>query len=125
MPDQLSLFKPSLDKLYYRVGEVSRIVDLPAYVLRFWEGEFKVINPKRTASGQRLYRPKDIALILQIKDLLYEKKFTIEGARKQLQQGGKIETAEPAPEGQAPQRTGSPSLADIRRELLQIRAMLG
>jgi len=124
MPDQLSLFKPSLDKLYYRVGEVSRIVDLPAYVLRFWEGEFKMISPKRTASGQRLYRPKDIETILQIKNLLYDKKFTIEGAKKQLHQGGRPEPGQPALHGDTPGSTG-PSLAEIRDELLQIRALLG
>jgi len=124
MPDQLSLFKPSLDKLYYRVGEVSRIVDLPAYVLRFWEGEFKAISPKRTASGQRLYRPKDIETILHIKELLYDKKFTIEGAKRQLQHGGRAEAAEPAPASPAP-CPAVPSLDDIRNELLKIRALLG
>ena len=69
------------DKLYFKVGEVSSIVGVPAYVLRFWESEFKKINPKRTSSGQRLYRKKDVELILWIKHLLYEKKFTIEGAK--------------------------------------------
>jgi len=124
MPDQLSLFKPSLDKLYYRVGEVSRIVDLPAYVLRFWEGEFKAISPKRTASGQRLYRPKDIETILQIKELLYDKKFTIEGAKKQLHQTGRAEPAETVADPAAMTKPAAVSLAEIRRELLQIRALL-
>ena len=63
---------------------------VPAYVLRFWETEFKRISPKRTSSGQRLYRKSDIELILKIKHLLYEKKFTIEGAKQQL----KSETAD-------------------------------
>jgi len=72
------------DKLYFKVGEVSSIVGVPAYVLRFWESEFKKINPKRTSSGQRLYRKKDVELILWIKHLLYEKKFTIEGAKQRL-----------------------------------------
>ena len=69
------------DKLYFKVGEVSTIVGVPAYVLRFWESEFNKINPKRTPSGQRLYRKKDVELIIWIKHLLYEKKFTIEGAK--------------------------------------------
>ena len=60
------------DKLYFRVGEVGTIVGVPAYVLRFWETEFKRINPKRTPSGQRLYRKKDVELILKIRHLLYE-----------------------------------------------------
>ena len=72
------------DKLYFRIGEVSKIVKLPTYVLRFWETEFSRLRPKRTSSGQRLYTRKDIELILKIKDLLYEKKFTIQGARRYL-----------------------------------------
>lgn len=72
------------DKLYFRIGEVSKIVKLPAYVLRFWETEFSRMRPKRTSSGQRLYTRKDIELILKIKNLLYEKKFTIQGARRHL-----------------------------------------
>lgn len=72
------------DKLYFKIGEVSQITDLPPYVLRFWETEFKKINPKRTSSGQRLYRKKDVALIMQIKHLLYDKKYTIPGAIKHL-----------------------------------------
>lgn len=72
------------DKLYYKIGEVSDIANVPAYVLRFWESEFKRISPKRTSSGQRLYRKSDVELILKIKDLLYKKKFTIQGARRYL-----------------------------------------
>ena len=72
------------DKLYFRIGEVSKIVKLPTYVLRFWETEFSRIRPKRTSAGQRLYTRKDIELILKIKNLLYEKKFTIQGARRHL-----------------------------------------
>jgi DNA-binding transcriptional MerR regulator len=72
------------DKLYYKIGEVSEIADVPAYVLRFWESEFKRISPKRTSSGQRLYRKSDVDLILKIKDLLYNKKYTIPGARRYL-----------------------------------------
>lgn len=72
------------DKLYFRIGEVSKIAGLPTYVLRFWETEFSKIRPKRTSSGQRLYTRNDIELILKIKNLLYEKKFTIQGARQHL-----------------------------------------
>ena len=72
------------DKLYFKVGEVSRIADVPAYVLRFWETEFKNIRPKRTPSGQRLYRKRDIRRILTIKHLLYVKRFTIQGAKQYL-----------------------------------------
>ena len=72
------------DKLYFKIGEVSEITELPSHVLRFWETEFAKINPRRTPSGQRLYRPRDVERILEIKYLLYERKFTIEGARKHL-----------------------------------------
>ena len=72
------------DKLYFRIGEVSKIVTLPTYVLRFWETEFPRLRPKRTSSGQRLYTRKDIELVSKIKDLLYKKKFTIQGARRHL-----------------------------------------
>jgi len=72
------------DKLYFRIGEVSNLTGLEAYVLRFWETEFKGISPKRTESGQRLYRKEDVELIYHIKHLLHEKKFTIQGAKQYL-----------------------------------------
>jgi DNA-binding transcriptional MerR regulator len=83
------------DKLYFKIGEVSKISGLPSHVLRFWESEFKKIRPRRTASGQRSYTRKDIETILEIKHLLHEKKFTLEGARKYL--NAKPET-EPRPD---------------------------
>ena len=88
MQNHTSYQKELPDKLYFKVGEVSAIVEVPAYVLRFWEAEFKKINPKRSSSGQRLYRKNDIELILKIKHLLYEKKFTIQGARQSLKNRG-------------------------------------
>ena len=70
------------DKLYFKIGEVSGITGLPSYVLRFWETEFSCIRPKRTASGQRLYRRSDVEMILRIRHLLHERKFTIQGAKQ-------------------------------------------
>jgi len=72
------------DKLYFRIGEVSEITEMPSYVLRFWETEFKKIKPKRTSSGQRLYRKSDVEMVLKIKHLLHEKKYTIRGAKQFL-----------------------------------------
>lgn len=72
------------DKLFYRIGEVSRIAGVPASVLRFWESEFPRIKPHRTDTGQRVYRRNDVELILTVKQLLYEEKFTIKGARQHL-----------------------------------------
>lgn len=102
------------DKLYFRIGEVSRITELAAHVLRFWESEFPKLRPKRTASGQRLYRKKDVEMILEIRHLLHEKKFTIAGAREYLNAGT---GAEPAA---APQV----DIEEIRSELQRIRRIL-
>ena len=103
------------DRLYFRIGEVSRIASVPAYVLRFWEKEFRGIRPKRTPSGQRLYRKKDVELILTVKHLLYTKKFTIEGARRHLRDG----RTPPA------RHLENEILEKIRNELLDIRRLLG
>jgi DNA-binding transcriptional MerR regulator len=71
-------------KLYYKIREVCEIVGVEAHVLRFWETEFPALSPPKSKSGQRTYRPKDIELLLRIRNLLYEDGFTIAGARKQL-----------------------------------------
>jgi DNA-binding transcriptional MerR regulator len=72
------------DKLYFRIGEVSRLAGIKPYVLRFWETEFPSLGPKKSGKGHRLYRRKDVELVLEIKRLLYDKRYTIEGARKFL-----------------------------------------
>lgn len=72
------------DKLYYRIGEVEAITGIPAYVLRYWESEFKLLRPKKNPAGQRLYRRPDLDLVLRIKDLLYGERLTLEGAKKRL-----------------------------------------
>jgi len=74
------------DKRYYRIGEVSRIIGVEPYVLRYWESEFPQIRPRRADTNQRTYQKKDLEVILKIKQLLYEEKLTIEGARKRLTQ---------------------------------------
>ena len=72
------------NKLYFRIGDVSRIAGVKPYVLRYWETEFPAIGPKKSGSNHRLYRRKDVELILDIKRLLYQDRYTIEGARKHL-----------------------------------------
>ncbi len=72
------------DKKYFRIGEVSRIVGVEPYVLRYWEGEFPQLRPARADSNQRTYQRNDLELLLEIKRLLYEEKLTVEGARKRL-----------------------------------------
>lgn len=74
------------DKRYFRIGEVSRIIGVEPYVLRYWESEFPQIRPRRADSNQRTYRRNDLETILEIKRLLYEEKLTIEGARRKLKQ---------------------------------------
>jgi DNA-binding transcriptional MerR regulator len=72
------------DKMFFRIGEVSELTQTKAYVLRYWETEFPTLRPTKTRSGHRHYRRKDVETIFEIKRLLYQEGFTIEGARKQL-----------------------------------------
>jgi DNA-binding transcriptional MerR regulator len=72
------------DKLYFRIGDVSKLAQVKPFVLRFWETEFPQLGPKKSGTGHRLYRRKDVELVLEIKRLLYEERFTIEGARNHL-----------------------------------------
>ncbi len=86
------------DKLYFRIGEVAKIVGVPPYVLRYWESEFPMVKPDKGRNHQRVYRRRDVAVLLKIKHLLYERRFTIEGARRQLRR--KDEVCPPAaPDG--------------------------
>lgn len=82
------------EKQYFKIGEVSEILDVEPYVLRYWESEFKILKPTRTRARQRLYHKRDLELLLEIKHLLYDEKFTIAGAKKRLQEMRKLEAAE-------------------------------
>lgn len=115
---------PIPDKVYFRIGEVSALTQTKAYVLRYWETEFPSLKPAKTRSGHRLYRRQDVEAVLEIKRLLYEQGFTIEGARKQL--AG--DSGESAPQRQL-FRSGSAipdgrELKTIKRELQDILTML-
>jgi DNA-binding transcriptional MerR regulator len=110
------------DKRYYRIGEVSRITGIKPYVLRYWESEFRWMAPQKSRSKQRLYRKRDIEMILLIKKLLYEQRFTIAGARKKLRDvgvGNALDTGELVFESDHRAR-----FRKIREELAGIRAML-
>lgn len=100
----LSSIEEIPDKLYFRIGEVARLAGIKPYVLRFWETEFPTLGPKKSGTGHRLYRRKDVQLVLEIKSLLYEKRYTIAGARKFLDTRGK-----PAASASTPSRRGKPS----------------
>jgi len=123
------------DKLYFRIGEVARLAGIKPYVLRFWETEVPSLGPKKSGTGHRLYRRKEVEMVLEIKRLLYEKRFTIEGARKFLETRGKTETArtakpvKAAKKAQAELFPSAPPMADsflqdIRKELRAIAEML-
>ena len=122
------------DKLYFRIGEVSRLAGIKPYVLRFWESEFPGLGPKKSGTGHRLYRRKDVELVLEIKQLLYGKRFTIEGARNELV--GRSKSGPPAPkEDKASAQAAGARQADlffnaeivgvVRRELIKILEILG
>ena len=116
------------DKLYFRIGEVAKLAGIKPYVLRFWESEFSGLGPKKSGTGHRLYRRKDVELVLEIKRLLYDKRFTIEGARKVLESKPKREPVRPV--AKEPRRQGelfsssANFYQDLRRELRDILAIL-
>ena len=80
----MSKISPKVKKLYYSIGEVSELTGLKAYVLRYWETEFSQLKPSKNRAGNRTYRQKDIDLIIHVKNLLYNEKYTIDGARSVL-----------------------------------------
>ena len=109
------------DKLYFRIGEVSKLLDVEPYVVRFWETEFPGLAPKKSDTGQRLFRRKDVELLQRIKHLLYEKKLTIEGARQALARTPK----DSPPRNEAQQSLFGPDpLPAIREELRSLLELL-
>lgn len=129
------------NRLFFRIGEVTKIAGVEAHVLRFWESEFPMLSPRKTPKGQRQYRRKDLETILAIKQLLYEEKYTIAGARRALRARNTSDRQagpEPAPvaapqfEPSPPPQGGSISsqtvsrdgLAEIRSGLEQILRLL-
>ena len=116
----------SSERLYYRIGEVSRITGLKPHVLRYWESEFKVIKPHKGGSLQRLYRRKDLDLILKIKKLLYEEGFTIAGAKKKIRDLERLENKQMKLRLIEKRTDGKDHelLVSIREELTGIKKML-
>lgn len=118
---------PIPDKLFFRIGEVSQLVGVEPYVLRYWESEFPGLSPKKSNTGQRMFRRKDVEMLLNIKQLLYDKKFTIEGARKALKSGKDSPSAIVEPEKAVHQEVLFPALdplPGIRQELADILKLL-
>jgi DNA-binding transcriptional MerR regulator len=112
------------DKLYFKIGEVSELLGVEAYVLRYWETEFPVLSPKKSGTGHRLYRRKDVELLLRIKHLLYDKRFTIEGARQSLHSEARAPKAARTPKRVQAELFSEDPLPDIRRELQEILKLL-
>lgn len=115
------------DKLYFRIGEVSRLLDLPAYVLRFWETEFPQLKPGKGGTGQRLYRRRDVETLAEIRRLLYDEGYTIPGARQalkaDLKKAAQPSAAAPVP---APKQEDSTALRlrKLRSDLLEVASLL-
>jgi DNA-binding transcriptional MerR regulator len=121
---ELAAGQPDIpDKLFFRIGEVSQLVGVEAYVLRYWESEFPGLSPRKSSSGQRMFRRKDVELLLRIKHLLYGQKFTIEGARKALQEKKNESARNRSSPGQAELFAASP-LPEIRRQVSEILQLL-
>ncbi|HEY6384451.1 MAG TPA: MerR family transcriptional regulator [Candidatus Acidoferrum sp.] len=86
MPSSATAVQPTIEKDFYRIGEVSRLTALKPFVLRYWETEFPMLEPVKSPSGHRLYRQEDVEMVLRIKRLLYDEGFTIAGARRHLRE---------------------------------------
>ncbi len=114
------------DKLYFRIGEVARLLDLPPYVLRFWETEFPQLKPNKGGTGQRLYRRREVELALRIRSLLYDEGYTIPGARQFLKSEvrSKETPAAPPPEPVSDGVPASIRLRRMRSELREIASLL-
>src|SRR6476660_8014742 len=107
------------DKLYFRIGEVSRLCGLPSYVLRFWETEFTQLKPSKSGTGQRMYRKIDVENVLRVKKLLYDQGFTIAGARQQL----KAETKRK--QSPLPFAVPTPARGELKQVRQGLREILG
>lgn len=113
------------DKLFYKIGEVSKIVDVEPYVLRYWETEFSFLKPRKNKSGQRVYVKKDVELLITIKNLLYNERYTIEGVRKQLGFAAAASEAKPSKDVQKKEgRPASEVIEHVRKRLRDILSQL-
>ena len=114
------------DKMYYTIGEVRKITGIEPYVLRFWETEFSSLRPRKNKKGHRTYKKKDIELILRIKELLYDSKFTIPGARAVLsgKKSAALAQRSKSKKTQAAADDSNESLLDVQRELKELLSWL-
>ncbi len=113
----------STDKLFFKIGEVADVAGVKTSVLRFWETEFPFLKPVKSSSGQRLYSKNEVDLVLQVKHLLYDEKFTIEGVKKRINSKGKLLKTEEVL-GSVTASEYSDILKTVRSELKVIRDLL-
>ena len=126
--------QPQIKKLYYSIGEVADLTTLKPYVLRYWETEFSVLKPTKNRAGNRIYKDKDIKIIFHIKYLLYDQKYTIEGARNQLKAlnfadmgeigSPNLKLSKSTPENENKEDTLVNTLSTIRKSLLEMKKIL-
>ena len=109
------------DKHYFKIGEVAELAGVEPYVIRYWESEFRSLRPQKSRSNQRLFRRKDVERILEIRRLLYEEGYKIEGARRRLEQGETVEADAAPNEKPAPK---SPSVSALRSHVAEASAVL-
>jgi len=107
------------DRLYFKIGEVAKLVGVKPYVLRYWETECSILRPGKTRARHRLYRRKDVETLLEIRRLLYADRYTIEGAKRRLRESGRLADEEPAAKDEE-----ASTLARVREELLELHRML-
>jgi len=114
------------DKLYFKIGEVAKIVGVKPYVLRYWETEFPIIRPGKSRSRHRLYRRRDVEILLEIKRLLHNERYTIEGAKRRLKTPLKAAVADPRPQLALPlgERTYRNALLRLRQDLQALYQLL-
>jgi DNA-binding transcriptional MerR regulator len=112
------------NKLYFRIGEVAKIIGVKPYVLRYWETEFTILKPGKTPSRHRLYRRRDVETLLEIKRLLYEEGFTIAGAKKRLKELEREEQALPEPSPAPQSENYRQILQDLRKDLYALYQLL-
>ena len=127
----MSEAKPELpDRLYFKIGEVAKIVGVKPYVLRYWETEFSMIRPGKTRSRHRLYRRRDVETLLEIKRLLHTERYTIEGAKRHLKTLGKSPVAAPREQKEQMtlplgERTYRDALLRLKQDVERLYKLLG
>ncbi len=125
-PQRRSAYSEIPDKLYFRIGDVAQICEVPAYVLRFWETEFPQLKPNKSGTGQRLYRKRDVEWALRIKRLLYDEGYTIPGARQVFQADAReVRKKAAGPELPMPTAASNAAVAGLESVRKELRALAG